>query len=293
MLKWSHRFEPGFGSQLIYLVGLWAFLHVAGPVWAADLHVQGIVEAEDGHPVLDATITLLEGPRRLTEPEPIINGRIDLHFAETVPAVRIKIEAAGYTPRNIQMVPQNGKVLLDKVILVPVPGVSINYVHHALEVEGDINRITFLARNAASDRLIITSVKLQGTKKKITDCYDLVTPEIIFVLDENVEIEAKDERQLPMTVESSKPLKVSTRSAAASVRLAPCDQATIDVTFPVMIGLDKSEEAYMAIRVPVVVSGHATKRKTVDLGSWDKLVVEIDWEEDGGKAKGHAFATRQ
>src|SRR5262249_16434254 len=151
-------------------------------------------------------------------------------------------------PKTINYVVQGASVDLGKIVLVALPGIAITQMRHTVASANEKEALEILLRNQAGKPLNITSLEVTPVRKKTTQCFDLVTPDITVDLEGEVDLRKEGQESQPITIK--KGTKGSSGQATRTLRLGPCEQRNLLFQVPVYIGFNAGEQVYVHFALP-------------------------------------------
>jgi hypothetical protein len=268
-----------FMMNYFFLILLFVITPVS--IYSQDVRVVGTVVATNGQPISNATITLLSGGIRIKDKEPILNGQINLSIKAGGVSLSCIIEAPEFQSRRLNLDIINGNANAGKIALRPIPGLLLSKISHLYGSDRNQESVEVEVTNETNRPIVLTRVRLVGTRKERTDCYDPSTPEITFRFEDGIRLSRGSSQGTNLTVitrESARQFFVP----KARVEFLKCDQIRLDLTIDYLFTLDSQRPEKIALVLPLVLEkGRGPRRVPLGLDSWDKLVLYL--VQDGGR----------
>jgi hypothetical protein len=226
--------------------------------------------------------------RKLLGPQPVINGRLSVAVGEQPPVITVRVEAAGCEPRVLNQMVSGPKLDLGKIALDAAAAVSVDQPMVFAVPAQHMERVDFVIRNDASVPLHLRAVHLSGIRRRKTECYDLVTPDISISLDGRIALDTDKAQSVPASVSTRQPAaKDNLPPARATYRSGPCRQAELEIEYSVLVGLGSKESVRMSLKIPYS-AGKSGQPTPIDLSHWDSVVVRVNWTDESGQKSGTA-----
>jgi hypothetical protein len=233
-------------------------------------------------------VTITANNRKLLGPQPIINGRLSIALLEQPPVITLRVEASGCDVRVLNVIISGSKVELGKIALDPAAAIKVDQPIVFAVPAQHIERVDFVVRNEASAPLHVRAVHLSGIRRRKTECYDLVTPDISISLDGRIALDTDKPQTVPAVVQTRRPAaKDNLPPVRATYRSGPCRQAELEIDYSLLFALAPKESLRMSLKVPYS-AGKSGEPAPIDLSHWDSVVVRVEWTDESGQKTGTA-----
>ncbi len=245
--------------------------------------VLGTVVDETSHPIRKALVRL-----RSEDGQTIgavgLDGRFSIPLNSEPASVIAEITAPGFEPRRRTLVFVNGVADAGAVEMKHSRRLATHSLTLTKSASGRQHYFDVFVENDSDQALDVVSTRLQGSRKKATNCLD-ATPALQFTIRDKVQT-----GQVDVTVHDIAAQASDTVAATGMVLSLPCGQQQIDLTLPYSFQMKAHERNKLRIvipsllqvfdrRAPFSVMWQDFEAVTLTLRTGDGLDVAIQWPD--------------
>lgn len=258
---------------------------VATPVLGDAVRIRGRVQDATGRPITSGEVTVRANNAVVVDRAPLPGGLLDIRFTTDERVVTLIVKSQGFETREATLDVQSN-LELKPIRLQRSPGLRVGPIVH-YRAPGQLNDtldVTIQSEYPERDALI-TTLKLAATRRRKTECLDLVTPAVKFAIPGVVRAGKGEGAAVELVVTDGASGESATLSAQGAYEVLPCRQRRFIMEIHYVLSLKPGAQGKLRLVLPSVSEKAGDKPKALELEQWDDVALVVV-EHGGRETKG-------